>query len=106
MRSPLSEADEENFTVNELTNELFLVLNSKDVRWTRTRVHAHALSLSTSKADKEKMKINERNIPRPHLDDVRWTQRGVRVWEAVVGSCCVPHPSKVPTTYPTSYVPT
>lgn len=80
VHSPLSEADEETFIVNELTNELFLVLISKDVRWIRrTRVHTHTLCLATSKADKEKIKINERTIPRPHLDDVRWTQRGVRV---------------------------
>ncbi len=39
-----AEADEETFIVNELTNELFLVLISKDVRWTRTRVHTHAMS--------------------------------------------------------------
>lgn len=37
----------------------------------------HTRCLATSKADKEKIKTNERAIPRPHLDDVRWTQRGL-----------------------------
>ncbi len=80
MHSPLSEADEETF-YRQRTHERTLPCSHFEGRTLdpHARAHTHTLCLPTSKADKEKFKINERTIPRPHLNDIRWTQRGVGV---------------------------
>ncbi len=119
VRSPLSEADEENLIVNELKNELFLVLISKDVRWTRTRVHAHALSRNFQSWQGKK--LNQRT--NYSSSSFGWhaldPKRGVCVWEKrllVVDVSPTPRryplptqpamylPKYLPITYPPIYV--